>query len=115
MGTALAGCTRGREPLKERNRYMCMGCGSEGYFSPSFCWASIILLPPSLPPSQLMEGARSVQRAIVNNFLDGTKQDAIEMLLLGNAYAGDLGQKVKALLDPVDTFGECEASCTTLP
>ena len=59
-----------------------------------------ILLP------QFMEGARSVQRAIVNNFLDGTKQDAIEMLLLGNAYTGDLGQKVKALLDPVDTFGE---------
>lgn len=59
---------------------------------------------------QLKGGARSVQRTILNNFMDGDKQEAIDMLLLGNVYSGDLGQKTRALLDQSDAFSEL-SSC----
>lgn len=48
--------------------------------------------------TKLRDGARSVQRTILSNFLDSSKQEAIEMLLFGNAFSGELGQKVRALL-----------------
>ena len=55
---------------------------------------------------KLKDGARSVQRTILNNFLDKSKNEAIEMLLLCNARSGDLGQKAVALLDSADILGE---------
>lgn len=48
--------------------------------------------------SKLRDGARSVKRAIRSNFLDGSKQEAIDMLLLGNTFSGDLGERARALL-----------------
>ena len=56
--------------------------------------------------SQLKDGARSVQRTILNNFMDNTKQEAIDMLLHSNSYSGELGLKAKALLDATDALGE---------
>ena len=55
---------------------------------------------------QLQAGARSVQRTIRNNFMDNTKQEAIDMLLFNNAFSGDLGQKARALLERADVFGK---------
>ena len=55
---------------------------------------------------KLRDGARSVQRTIVNNFLDKAKKEAIDMLLFGNAHSGELGQKALALLEKADVFGE---------
>ncbi|KAK3720929.1 hypothetical protein QZH41_014536, partial [Actinostola sp. cb2023] len=48
--------------------------------------------------NKLRDGARSVKRAIRSNFLDGSKQEAIDMLLLGNTFSGDLGERARALL-----------------
>lgn len=48
--------------------------------------------------NKLRDGARSVHRTIVNNFLDGSKQEAIDMLLLGNTFVGELGERARALL-----------------
>ena len=58
--------------------------------------------------TQFKDGARSVQRTILNNFMDNTKQEAIDMLLHSNSYSGELGLKAKALLDPTDALGEEE-------
>lgn len=55
---------------------------------------------------KLKDGARSVQRTILNNFMDKAKNEAIEMLLSCNARSGDLGQKAIALLDNEDVLGE---------
>ena len=54
---------------------------------------------------KLKDGARSVQRTILNNFMDKSKHEAIEMLLYCNARSGDLGQKAVALLDNTDLLG----------
>ena len=54
---------------------------------------------------KLKDGARSVQRTILNNFLDKAKNEAIEMLLLCNARSGELGQRAVALLDTADILG----------
>ena len=63
--------------------------------------------------SQLKDGARSVQRTILNNFMDNTKQEAIDMLLHSNSYSGELGLKAKALLDAADALGERRVWFTT--
>ena len=55
---------------------------------------------------KLKDGARSVKRTILNNFLDKSKHEAIEMLLYCNARSGDLGQKAVALLDNADLLGK---------
>ena len=55
---------------------------------------------------KLKDGARSVQRTILNNFMDKSKNEAIEMLLSCNARSGDLGQKAVALLENEDILGE---------
>lgn len=55
---------------------------------------------------KLKDGARSVQRTILNNFMDKSKNEAIEMLLSCNAHSGDLGQKAVALLENEDILGE---------
>ncbi|CAI7990552.1 Synaptojanin-1, partial [Geodia barretti] len=53
---------------------------------------------------KLKDGARSVQRTILNNFLDKSKNEAMEMLLSCNARSGELGQKAVALLDRADVL-----------
>ncbi|XP_038053185.1 synaptojanin-1-like [Patiria miniata] len=47
---------------------------------------------------KLRDGARSVTRTIQNNFFDGSKQEAIDILLLGNSLVGELADKAGALL-----------------
>ncbi|XP_077150096.1 synaptojanin-1 isoform X2 [Ranitomeya variabilis] len=48
--------------------------------------------------AKLKDGARSVTRTIQNNFFDGSKQEAIDVLLLGNTLNSDLADKARALL-----------------
>uniref|UniRef100_A0A8B9UAD4 Synaptojanin-1 n=1 Tax=Anas zonorhyncha TaxID=75864 RepID=A0A8B9UAD4_9AVES len=43
---------------------------------------------------KLKDGARSVTRTIQNNFFDSSKQEAIDVLLLGNTLNSDLSVKV---------------------
>lgn len=59
-------------------------------------WEVFFCLPKVI--NKLRDGARSVHRTIVNNFLDGSKQEAIDMLLLGNTFVGELGERARALL-----------------
>ncbi|XP_033638398.1 synaptojanin-1-like [Asterias rubens] len=47
---------------------------------------------------KLRDGARSVTRTIQNNFFDGSKQEAIDIMLLGNSLVGELADKAGALL-----------------
>ncbi|XP_075053270.1 synaptojanin-1 isoform X3 [Mixophyes fleayi] len=48
--------------------------------------------------AKLKDGARSVTRTIQSNFFDGSKQEAIDVLLLGNTLNSDLADKARALL-----------------
>ncbi|XP_061483783.1 synaptojanin-1 isoform X3 [Rhineura floridana] len=59
---------------------------------------------------KLKDGARSVTRTIQNNFFDSSKQEAIDVLLLGNTLNSDLADKARALL----TTGSLRASATIL-
>ena len=56
--------------------------------------------------NKLKDGAKSVRRTIQNNFQDGSKQEAIDMLLLGNTFVGELGERSRALL--YSSFLHCE-------
>eukprot|EP00057_Strongylocentrotus_purpuratus_P008958 XP_011663432.1 PREDICTED: synaptojanin-1 [Strongylocentrotus purpuratus] len=47
---------------------------------------------------KLRDGARSVTRTIQNNFFDGTKQESIDVLLLGSSLVGSLANKASSLL-----------------
>uniref|UniRef100_A0A8C0XYN0 Synaptojanin-1 n=1 Tax=Castor canadensis TaxID=51338 RepID=A0A8C0XYN0_CASCN len=60
--------------------------------------------------AKLKDGARSVTRAIQNNFFDSSKQEAIDVLLLGNTLNSDLADKARALL----TTGSLRVSEQTL-
>lgn len=53
--------------------------------------------------SKLMDGARSAARTIQNNLLDNSKQEAIDVFLLGNTLNSDLAEKARMLL-PSDTL-----------
>ncbi|XP_029459440.1 synaptojanin-1 isoform X3 [Rhinatrema bivittatum] len=55
---------------------------------------------------KLKDGARSVTRTIQSNFFDSSKQEAIDVLLLGNTLNSDLADKARALL----TTGSLHAS-----
>ncbi|XP_074852992.1 synaptojanin-1 isoform X3 [Carettochelys insculpta] len=59
---------------------------------------------------KLKDGARSVTRTIQNNFFDSSKQEAIDVLLLGNTLNSDLADKARALL----TTGSLRASVKVL-
>ncbi|XP_069133360.1 synaptojanin-1-like isoform X2 [Argopecten irradians] len=48
--------------------------------------------------SKYSDAARSATRTIQNNFLDSSKQEAMDMLLIGSSLRGDLADKVRALL-----------------
>uniref|UniRef100_UPI00358E6AC5 synaptojanin-1 isoform X2 n=1 Tax=Myxine glutinosa TaxID=7769 RepID=UPI00358E6AC5 len=47
---------------------------------------------------KLKDGARSVTRTIQNNFFDGSKQEAMEVLLQGGALHHELANKARTLL-----------------
>ena len=47
---------------------------------------------------QAGDAARSATRTIQNNFMDSSKQEAIDILLLGNTLRGELSDKARALL-----------------
>ncbi|XP_036599063.1 synaptojanin-1 isoform X2 [Trichosurus vulpecula] len=59
---------------------------------------------------KLKDGARSVTRTIQNNFFDSSKQEAIDILLLGSTLNSDLADKARALL----TTGSLRASSKVL-
>lgn len=48
--------------------------------------------------SKLKDGSRSVVRTIQNNLLDSSKQEAIDVLLLGSALSTELADRARALL-----------------
>ncbi|XP_044277958.1 synaptojanin-2 isoform X1 [Varanus komodoensis] len=48
---------------------------------------------------KLKDGARSVSRTIQSNFFDGIKQEAINLLLLGDFYSEDYADRERMLLD----------------
>ena len=50
----------------------------------------------------------SVRRTIKNNFFDGSKQEAIDILLLGNTFVGELGDRARALLPASFLHGKHE-------
>ncbi|KAG8310932.1 synaptojanin-1 [Homalodisca vitripennis] len=49
--------------------------------------------------SKLMDGARSAARTIQNNLLDNSKQEAIDVLLLGNTLNSELADRARILLE----------------
>ncbi len=52
----------------------------------------------------MRDSVRSVQRTFKNNFMDSSKQEAIDVLLL-NGYQGELGWRTRALLSSADSLG----------
>jgi hypothetical protein len=55
---------------------------------------------------QYTDAGRSAARAIQNNFLDSSKQEAIDVLLTGSSLYGDLADKARALLSSRYLHGE---------
>ncbi|BES93669.1 phosphoinositide 5-phosphatase [Nesidiocoris tenuis] len=50
--------------------------------------------------SKFMDGARSAARTIQNNLLDTSKQEAIDVILLGKALNSNLADRARTLLEP---------------
>ncbi|XP_029799117.1 synaptojanin-2 [Suricata suricatta] len=48
---------------------------------------------------KLKDGARSVSRTIQSNFFDGVKQEAIQLLLVGDVHAEEAADRGRVLLD----------------
>ena len=55
---------------------------------------------------QASDAARTATRTIQNNFLDNSKQEAIDILLLGSTLRGELADKARALLTTQGMFGK---------
>lgn len=55
--------------------------------------------------SKASDAARSASRTVQNNFLDSSKQEAIDILLLGSTLRGDITDKARALLTPTSLHG----------
>ncbi|XP_044750788.1 synaptojanin-1 [Coccinella septempunctata] len=53
--------------------------------------------------SKLMDGARSAARTIQNNLLDNSKQEAIDILLMGSTLSSELSDRARTLL-PYNTL-----------
>lgn len=51
--------------------------------------------------SKLIDGARSAARTIQNNLLDNSKQEAIDILLLGSTLNSELSDRTRILLPPI--------------
>ncbi|XP_078086707.1 synaptojanin-2-like [Mustelus asterias] len=64
--------------------------------------------------TKVKDGARSVSRTIQANFFDGAKQDAIDLLLMGDFYSEDYADRARILLDSSALFtppGILQAMC----
>ncbi|GCB68204.1 hypothetical protein scyTo_0013796, partial [Scyliorhinus torazame] len=64
--------------------------------------------------TKVKDGARSVSRTIQANFFDGSKQDAIDLLLMGDFYGEDYADKARMLMDSSALFtppGILQAMC----
>jgi phosphatidylinositol-bisphosphatase len=48
--------------------------------------------------SKLIDGARSAARTIQNNLLDSSKQEAIDILLVGSTLSSELADRARTLL-----------------
>ena len=46
----------------------------------------------------------------MNNFLDGSKQEAIDILLLGNTFIGSVGERARALLNATFLHGKWKSA-----
>jgi phosphatidylinositol-bisphosphatase len=57
-----------------------------------------------------MDGARSAARTIQNNLLDNSKQEAIDILLLGSTLSSELADRARILL-PSNMLHGIEYSC----
>lgn len=55
---------------------------------------------------KLKDGARSVSRTIQSNFFDGLKQEAIELLLVGDVCTEESADKGRTLLDNTALLGK---------
>ena len=55
-----------------------------------------------------MDGARSVSRTIQNNLLDSSKQEAIDVILLGSSMNSELADRARLLLPPSMLYGGWE-------
>ncbi|XP_067900876.1 LOW QUALITY PROTEIN: synaptojanin-2-like [Heterodontus francisci] len=63
---------------------------------------------------KVKDGARSVSRTIQANFFDGAKQEAIDLLLMGDFYSEDYADKARMLMDNSVLFtppGILQAMC----
>lgn len=58
----------------------------------------IIIIKSSILDVQLMDGARSAARTIQNNLLDNSKQEAIDILLVGSTLSSELADRARILL-----------------
>lgn len=56
--------------------------------------------------SKLMDGARSAARTIQNNLLDNSKQEAIDVLLVGSTLSSELADRARILLPSNMLHGE---------
>ncbi|XP_075922988.1 synaptojanin-1 isoform X3 [Petromyzon marinus] len=56
--------------------------------------------------TKLKDGARSVTRTIQNNFFDGAKQEAMDLLLLGCALNSEAADKARTLISPTTRGAE---------
>lgn len=56
--------------------------------------------------SKLMDGARSAARTIQNNLLDNSKQEAIDILLVGSTLSSELADRARILLPSNMLHGE---------
>lgn len=56
--------------------------------------------------SKLMDGARSAARTIQNNLLDSSKQEAIDILLVGSTLSSELAERARIMLPSNLLHGE---------
>lgn len=55
---------------------------------------------------QLIDGARSAARTIQNNLLDNSKQEAIDILLIGSTLNTEIADRARTLLPYNTLHGE---------
>ena len=59
-----------------------------------------------------MDGARSAARTIQNNLLDNSKQEAIDILLVGSTLSSELADRARILLPSNLLHGKCRRDIT---
>lgn len=58
-----------------------------------------------LKVGKIKDGARTVSRTIQTNFFDGAKQEAIDLLLVGDFQSDDYAEKGRMLMDSSALLG----------